>query len=741
MVNSLLGTFLNIVFDTNDVNDIDVNKYIENEHLSMTNIYTSLEFKRNVFIHSLWHYFFKTYMPSCFARTLIKSIINKPFDIQLIQFLLSRIEFSFIKQYIHFYDIDECIRHMTNVLQTLSNTTTSKEFCIRKLCCRYAYDYNMSMMKQNVFMIFVEFEKQKKKHIYIQPSYNPVSKHTLSNEFKYEGINNDMYYDYIHGIIHYDKHFLLKLMNQITINIDVDTIELEEHILIGLICLLKKECPQKRVSIFLMGTKSITYISTLRKHAYVFQISKELYSILPCISELCIVISNKEFPEIKPLCQKAQRAIYYMRALSEDDIIRNTITPYTLQYDRYITNCPCALVTTNTPLKIYRIFDFFTRNDIQTNEKQQHLKYLIGPNTKLKSDTSEYQSIQVDMYTSLSKKIEYDKIIDIYNEIPLQKMYEYSCIVQDIETNRKLFHSKMYNPILFSKGMFKKMWKDHIFHTCPSRNSSKYHNNVLLFNEFMLQYIETHLKYTNEKMADVVLEKGRYNTVIMIDSRPNPFSVLSFLTCLININISDWSGKIYTSNNAKQFYERYLEKYGIDIVVWEDLNTFEFSLDTYNTVLKDVSFWKSIGGKKALLIQEDGILLKSGVESFLDVYYIGAPWLDCAGNEYIKNYMSPGLVGNGGLSIRDIETCIKICEKYVEEKYELFFENQVEIPEDVYFVKCLTHENIDIASTRRASEFSCEQILTQNALGFHKPWMYHSKDALQAFFVNYLKKR
>jgi hypothetical protein len=131
------------------------------------------------------------------------------------------------------------------------------------------------------------------------------------------------------------------------------------------------------------------------------------------------------------------------------------------------------------------------------------------------------------------------------------------------------------------------------------------------------------------------------------------------------------------------------------------------------------------------------------INEYMAYSYVGAPWADVPENSYIKNNIHNELVGNGGFSLRDINSMITVCNKYCHEKNELFFNNINEIPEDVYFVKCLVLNGSPIASRKEAQHFSIEQLVPTtnigNVVGFHKFWMYHSPATVWNVFQKLLE--
>jgi hypothetical protein len=169
------------------------------------------------------------------------------------------------------------------------------------------------------------------------------------------------------------------------------------------------------------------------------------------------------------------------------------------------------------------------------------------------------------------------------------------------------------------------------------------------------------------------------------------------------------------------------------------LDVTRFHIDVYNNILKSADFWKSIDAEKTLIIQDDGVLLRTGIDKFLKYDYIGASWVDTDANEYIKNEVSNDLVGNGGFSLRTNKYMIQICEFFKKEKLWLFYKNLTQIPEDVYFVYGLKRiKDTIMPSYNTGIEFASEEICNKASLGLHKLWSYHHAETVFEFFAGVL---
>jgi hypothetical protein len=94
-------------------------------------------------------------------------------------------------------------------------------------------------------------------------------------------------------------------------------------------------------------------------------------------------------------------------------------------------------------------------------------------------------------------------------------------------------------------------------------------------------------------------------------------------------------------------------------------------------------------------------------------------------------------VGNGGFSLRTISLMKKICTECVDEKNWLFFHNLNNIPEDVYFVKCVIDKGGKIPIFKQAICFASEEVIYDACLGFHKVWAYHHPMHIEQFFKRF----
>jgi hypothetical protein len=157
----------------------------------------------------------------------------------------------------------------------------------------------------------------------------------------------------------------------------------------------------------------------------------------------------------------------------------------------------------------------------------------------------------------------------------------------------------------------------------------------------------------------------------------------------------------------------------------------------YSELLKCASFWKDLPYKACLLVQDDGLLVRPGVERFLEYDYVGAPWA-VVGNQYMEPFSNREWVGNGGLSLRNCRVMEAVCSAHERDTNRLFAHLPQVLPEDVYFSHYSHKDGHKVCPNKIAQTFAMEQVEDMTAIGFHKFWAYHSVDLVLAYFEGVL---
>lgn len=246
-----------------------------------------------------------------------------------------------------------------------------------------------------------------------------------------------------------------------------------------------------------------------------------------------------------------------------------------------------------------------------------------------------------------------------------------------------------------------------------------------LIKECMKQNVEPSLLETNPNAK---------NAVILIDGRSNVLSILSCVITLMNIDRKRWNLCIFTSSSAIKFYESFFH-HTIQVIHEPSLDKFPFDIEDYNTLLKSEQLWGQLQAyDNVLTIQDDGMLIRPGVERFIGLYdYIGAPWALHPCNEMLKVIGNPQQIGNGGLSLRNPKLILEIIKNTSEDPIQLFNQDLQPIPEDVFFANKVYNAGGRIPSREEAMKFSIEQVFDSQALGFHKIWSYLSYEQITMF--------
>jgi hypothetical protein len=272
--------------------------------------------------------------------------------------------------------------------------------------------------------------------------------------------------------------------------------------------------------------------------------------------------------------------------------------------------------------------------------------------------------------------------------------------------------------------------------------------------DFMFEiYGRVKEKVDKAYLLEFYSNEAKPNCVLVIDNRENPLTVMSTYITLANLDPKQWDVVVVTGEDesSRRYYDTELpmssnknKNNGIHITHPLVSKKVKFNLDTYNEVMKDELLWLQIAGHSytyALTVQDDGMILKPGLEEkFLNrgFHYVGSPW---SKNPLLLEAGVPdSMVGNGGLSLRNVNTMVQICSsgESKSRKRDLFLNNLQPVPEDVFFSSevaklGLGNTNYNQPTFAEATRFAMEQIWSPDALGIHKPWGYVPLQQLQTY--------
>lgn len=137
----------------------------------------------------------------------------------------------------------------------------------------------------------------------------------------------------------------------------------------------------------------------------------------------------------------------------------------------------------------------------------------------------------------------------------------------------------------------------------------------------------------------------------------------------------------------------------------------------YNKLLTSREFWEKRKGDKVLIFQSDSMLLRNGIEDFLQYDYVGAPF----------KFQEHG--GNGGLSLRSRDAMLWCIE---QKEWNPLLGN-----EDVYFSNILKDSHFKLAPRIVCEKFSVESIYKLGTVGYHAIEKYLTKEQVNKIMNQY----
>lgn len=165
-----------------------------------------------------------------------------------------------------------------------------------------------------------------------------------------------------------------------------------------------------------------------------------------------------------------------------------------------------------------------------------------------------------------------------------------------------------------------------------------------------------------------------------------------------------------------------------------------FSMNAYNAMMTHADFWNALrealpsGATHAWCVQDDGCVVRrvpqNIVANWLEFDYVGAPWHP--GNLAHLRQLVPGLVGNGGVSLRDVSAMAAAADAGSRGSLRrTLFDDRYDMPEDVFFAHTLSELGSRVAPADVARVFAMEQVREDGAYAVHKPWLYHPLAVVQ----------
>lgn len=218
-----------------------------------------------------------------------------------------------------------------------------------------------------------------------------------------------------------------------------------------------------------------------------------------------------------------------------------------------------------------------------------------------------------------------------------------------------------------------------------------------IWEQFLIEEYVKHVGY----IPPIPMETNHYAVIIEPRIHPDLLTVIKSTMYHLNETNSSikWGLQIFHGNQNKELVENI--RLSLGNVVLTNIGIDNFTHNEHSRYMEGSEFWKQVKGTKALIFQTDSLLLRSGIDDFLEYDYVGAPWRKPKENQW---------VGNGGLSLRTVSKMIEICENNTVTE---------DILEDIYFMKYM--KGIGVADIETAMRFSMEDVFSPNPLGVHNP--------------------
>lgn len=149
-------------------------------------------------------------------------------------------------------------------------------------------------------------------------------------------------------------------------------------------------------------------------------------------------------------------------------------------------------------------------------------------------------------------------------------------------------------------------------------------------------------------------------------------------------------------------------------VEYKSLNIDNLYRNDYSYLLTQKGFYKSFTSSHVLIFQSDSYIFRKIPDYYFQFDYVGAPWVKSKGNG----------CGNGGISLRNVETMLRVSEI-----------NGSNLHEDLYFAG----KNISVCNNyENHKAFSTEGIFHPNPVCCHQPYFSMTNKSRTQEYLNFL---
>lgn len=257
-----------------------------------------------------------------------------------------------------------------------------------------------------------------------------------------------------------------------------------------------------------------------------------------------------------------------------------------------------------------------------------------------------------------------------------------------------------------------------------------------------------HVLYQDHLDLGADTKKNCPVAVLGVENRKNELLIACLRITARNIGTDRILMVLCTHDESvADFYRSKLSAFDVKIVCAPSRHPFlrgqSFVMSAYNTMMTSPDFWELVRDSvddtvtHVLTTQDDGGVLRRVPDRVLKRWmqydFIGAPWHQ--GNSDHMHELVPDLVGNGGISLRNIDAMVDVARSHeLRSVRRLLLDDTYDMPEDVAFAHVLhKKDSRRVAPRGIAEEFSSEQLLTADSFALHKCWLYHASENIRKF--------
>jgi len=185
-----------------------------------------------------------------------------------------------------------------------------------------------------------------------------------------------------------------------------------------------------------------------------------------------------------------------------------------------------------------------------------------------------------------------------------------------------------------------------------------------------------------------------------------------------HVHYSSFAPFVFHGSDNSQFMKDELQGLGCTFI---NLALTDLTAIGYNSLLAFNVFWQLIPAEKVLIFQHDSLLLREGIEEFLQYDFAGAP---------IFHPHLPMPCQNGGLSLRTKSKMLEVIEK-------IPYDYNLHGNEDIYFCRGIEKIGGILPTKEAASMFSVESVFHLGTVGCHAIDKYLTPEQCETILNQY----